>query len=130
MLFSPAAHPHLFCTGDRGEGAARGEACKAAVEKKKLSRLHNFPLSIIYSVADNKCSRAAPCSQFTKSPGFTVKHSSQTLRKVLFPVKRLGFNLAALKGCFGVFPLLCSFIRPPLIDPSLPTNFVYYTHYL
>lgn len=40
------------------------------------SWLHISPLSIIYSVAHNKCKHSAFCSQFTESHGFAVKHSS------------------------------------------------------
>lgn len=75
VLLSTAAHaPLLFCTGERG--AAWVEACRPAVEKKQLSWLHNSHLAIIHSVAHNKCSRIAPCSQFTASPGCAVKNSS------------------------------------------------------
>lgn len=56
--------------------------------------------------------------------------SKEKLQKALFSVQKQGFDPAALNRCFGVLcPLI--FIYPPhLIDPFLPTNFVYYTHYL
>lgn len=129
VLLSPAAHaPLLFCTGERG--AEWVEACRPAVEKKQLSRLHSSPLSIIYSMQPY-------CPLFQIQWVSWLHREALVCRTISIPKTPLkvlwkgwALTLQHWKDASGVFPLLRSFIHPPLIDPSLPTNFVYYTHYL
>lgn len=78
VFLSPAVHLLLlFWMSDREGSASRDETWRAAVEKRKLSVLQKFSLSIIYSVADIKCSCAGLYSRFSKSAGFSVNSSAE-----------------------------------------------------